>query len=107
MEAGVHTRSVSDNLAEVDAAVKWADAIARAAGLPKSVCDDLQVCLEEALANLVMHGRAAGDKRIALELTPGAGECVARISDRCAPFDAAAAPLPQMDLDHPGGAGLR
>jgi multiple sugar transport system substrate-binding protein len=57
---------------------------------------DVQVCVEEALANLILHARAEGAaKDIEIEFAPEAnGACVV-ISDACVSFDVSAAPLPE------------
>lgn len=69
----------------------------------------MDVCIEEALANLVMHAtppQGAG-KAIFLEVAAAAGAIDVIIEDACAPFDvehAAAAPAGERAI---GGAGLR
>ncbi len=103
----MHRRPVRDDLSDVSDAMGWADAIAAEAGLGERVRHDLQVCLEEALSNLVIHAHAAGEKDIALELLADGGNALVQISDRCAPFDVATAPLPRPDAARTGGAGLR
>ncbi|HEY1447973.1 MAG TPA: ATP-binding protein, partial [Caulobacteraceae bacterium] len=45
--------------------------------------------LEEALANLIMHGQCAGpDKAIVVSVAADAEGATITITDRCAPFDA-------------------
>ncbi|MDX2274996.1 MAG: ATP-binding protein [Hyphomonadaceae bacterium] len=100
-------RSVANDLAEVGKAVAWADAIALEAGVSDRVRQDLQVCLEEALANLIMHGRADGDKAIAFKVRANPAGVELRIFDRCAPFDVTKAELRQLEAGRSGGAGLR
>lgn len=103
----MHRRSVNDHLSDVGGAVAWGDDIAARAGLAERVRHDLQVCLEEALANIIMHGRAVGPKDILIELSADAHAVEARISDNCEPFDVAEAPLPEPSAERVGGAGLR
>ena len=52
-------REVQEDLADVDRVVAWADALAAARGLDDHVRYAIQVCLEEGLANLIVHGRTA------------------------------------------------
>ena len=103
--------SVADDLKAVDKAVAWAAERATAAGLGESANFGLQVCLEEALANLVRHGRAAdGAKDIQVELRVENGEAILEVSDSCAPYDPIREPAPPpagaADM-RVGGQGLR
>jgi anti-sigma regulatory factor (Ser/Thr protein kinase) len=107
LAAGVERRSVRDHLTDVGAAIAWADAIAERACLTERLRHDLQVCLEEALANLIMHGVCDGEKDITLDIAINEGAAELRVSDRCTPFDVTEAPLGALDIDRPGGAGLR
>jgi serine/threonine-protein kinase RsbW len=48
----------------------------------------VQLCLEEAVANIIMHGGAKDDRfEIAIELEPDGGSLVARIEDNGCEFD--------------------
>lgn len=101
-------RTVQDDLSDVGAAIAWADDLARKAGIPEQARLDLQVCLEEALANLIIHGRASGaGKNVAIEIDATAERIEARVFDTCVPFDAARAPLPSRDAHGIGGNGLK
>ena len=51
-------RDVQEDLADVDRVVGWADELAAAQGLDDQVRYAIQVCLEEGLANLIVHGQA-------------------------------------------------
>jgi phosphoserine phosphatase RsbU/P len=86
--SAVSHRDVADDLSEIGAAAAWVDARVRAADLPADLSNDVHVCLEEALANLIMHGRArAGAKDIRLDLDVAPGAVTMVVSDRCVPFD--------------------
>lgn len=103
-------RAVRDDLSEVSPAVAWVEAEAAAAGLSADVRNALQVCVEEALVNLILHGRAQGEKDIAVGVMAGAAGATVAISDRCAPFDVSreAAPAGPTAADmREGGMGLR
>lgn len=103
-------REVEENLAAVDPVVGWADALAEAEGLDDQVRYAIQACLEEALANLIVHGKATpGAKAIAVTFDAASPSATVTISDACAPFDVTKAAEPDADMaDMPlGGLGLR
>jgi anti-sigma regulatory factor (Ser/Thr protein kinase) len=91
----------------VGSAIEWADDITVRAGAPERVRQDFQVCLEEALANLIMHGKAAAEKEIGLTLIANESGVEAYISDRCVPFDVTTAHIPKADAARTGGVGMR
>lgn len=104
------TRPVKDDLGDVGPAIAWAGEIVDQAGLSKDVRFAVDVGLEEALANLIMHGKGEFDhgKGIVMSVTAGPEAAVVTITDRCAPFDVTEAAVEQ----HPtgfdvGGRGLR
>jgi serine/threonine-protein kinase RsbW len=103
-------REVREDLTDVDPAVSWADALAQAGGLDDHVRYAIQVCLEEGLANLIVHGVAtAGAKAIAVTFEVASPGATVTISDACTPFDVTLAREPEADMaDMPlGGLGLR
>jgi hypothetical protein len=56
-----------------------------------------QLCLEEAVANIIMHGGAKDEGlQIAVELERNGGTLVARIEDNGRPFDPTRAPSPAL-----------
>jgi serine/threonine-protein kinase RsbW len=66
-------------------------------GVPPNVSFALQLCLEEAVANVIMYGQIDGELKIAIELERLGGTVVARIQDNGQPFDptqVASHPLP-------------
>jgi serine/threonine-protein kinase RsbW len=75
---------------------------------PRAVADDtafaMRLCLEEALANIVMHGRAEGTAAIDAVLAEEPGRLVLSISDDGIPFDPVTAALPESQ--EIGGNGL-
>ena len=73
----------------------------------------LRLCLEEAVANLVMHGQPApGDTpdTVALHLSADMNRLCATIEDRCVPFDPRQAPVPKRSANEHkakvGGLGI-
>lgn len=96
-------------MAAIGSACAWARTQAEAAGAKSGLIDDMDVCIEEALANLVMHGTpAAGlDKQIGLEIAVSNGEIVVTIEDICVPFDVEHVAPPAPGARAVGGAGLR
>ena len=104
-------RPVAEALADIGPAVEWADGWAAAAGLDETVRFAIQICLEEALANLILHARPVGDsKEIEVGFAADAAGATVIVSDRCQPFDMTVTAIP--DLPSPadmqeGGQGLR
>lgn len=101
-------RTVGETLLDVDGAVRWADEIASRKGLSEATCYAIQVCLEEALANLVLHARAANaSKDIVVDLKIGSADATITITDDCVPFDISGLPPPRLQDMRVGGNGLR
>lgn len=75
----------------------FVDRVTASLGLGQRAEYALRICLEEAVANLVMHGHPApGDApdMVALRLSTSANRLSATIEDHCIPFDPRAAPAP-------------
>jgi sigma-B regulation protein RsbU (phosphoserine phosphatase) len=106
----MHRCPVEDKLGDIGRAVGWADNLASQAGLGEDMRYAIQLCLEEALANLVLHGQAPdGRKDILVEFEHRCRGAILSVSDRCLPFDitqlrepSAAAPA----LARVGGQGI-
>ena len=82
------SRAVKDDLRDVGPAIAWAGGIVDQAGLSQDVRFAVDVGLEEALANLIMHGEGqTSDKGIVMSVDASPAEAVVTITDRCAPFD--------------------
>jgi len=72
-------------LSELDRLASWVGAIGQQIGLSSPVAFALELCLEEAVANIIMYSNASGDISITVEQTsPG---LVARIEDDGWQFD--------------------
>ena len=102
-----------DDLARV---LPWLEVLANRYAVPPQTRFAIQLCLEEALSNIVRHGyRGRAHQSITVECAPpAAGELVFTIEDHAPPFDPLAtpasdlAPAPQSIADlQPGDQGLR
>ena len=74
----------------------WVDEIAAALHLEQTAEYALRLCLEEAAANVVMHGDAnEGDVGfVALGVVPGPDALEVTVEDRCGAFDPLTVPAP-------------
>lgn len=82
------SRSVDDTLSAVAPAAAWVEALLAEAKLDEDLRHDLHVCLEEALANLIMHGKPrGGDKGIAVAVNASHDGATLVVTDRCISFD--------------------
>ena len=104
-------RPVEDSLSDVGRAVSWVSEISSTIEFSADLRFAIELCLEEALANLILHGQAPdGRKDIAITFCADAGRATIQITDRCSPYDTANVALPEpRGLDDPGegGRGLR
>src|SRR5580765_8310469 len=81
-------QAVEDDLRGVKAASEWVEARLVSAGAGEDLRHDVHVCLEEALANLILHARPRdGDKHIRVALTASSDGATLIVSDRCVPYD--------------------
>lgn len=105
-----NSRTIRSRIEDLRPLSRWArETAAREGGAPE-VCDDLDLCLHEALGNIILHGYgkdAPGEITIAIERN---GRTLrVSIEDHAPPFDPTGAPLPEsVPLEHasPGGRGL-
>jgi anti-sigma regulatory factor (Ser/Thr protein kinase) len=82
------------DLAELDKLTAWIEASTRE-GISPNLSFNIQLCLEEAVANAIMYGAASDDQmEIAVELEGNGGAVVALIEDTGRPFDPTQAPPP-------------
>jgi anti-sigma regulatory factor (Ser/Thr protein kinase) len=96
----------------------WVEALARRYSVPADTQFAIQLCLEEALSNIMRHGyQGQPSQSIAIECAPSGvenadgGELVFTVEDHAPPFDPfaaapAAAPASIQELQ-PGGQGIR
>jgi serine/threonine-protein kinase RsbW len=85
------------DLAELKRLAGWIEAQAQQE-LSADTSFAIQLCLEEAVANIIMHNGGANDDRvtIAIELERNAGMLVARIEDSGTEFDPTQFPPPSV-----------
>jgi anti-sigma regulatory factor (Ser/Thr protein kinase) len=102
-------------MADVRRASEWLAREGLATGVPEADIGRLDLCLNEALANVIAHGgdsAAAQPIRLSLRVQslPASGEASVTISDAGPAFDATAAPLAALATSladaTPGGLGL-
>ena len=106
--AKVHSREVRDDLGDIGPAIAWVGGFIDQAGLSADVRFAIELSLEEALANLIIHGRCANvDKAIVVSVAADAEGATIIITDRCVPFDATThrGKVDETGLK-PGGRGL-
>src|SRR6266513_1816829 len=85
-----------NDLAELDKLTAWIDAWTRENTSP-NLSFNIQLCLEEAVANAIMYGAARDDHmEIAVELEGNGGTVLARIEDTGRPFDPTQVPPPAL-----------
>ena len=104
------SRTIRSRIEDLRPLSLWArETAARAGGAP-DVCDDLDLCLHEAVGNIILHGYgkdAPGDITVAIERN---GRTLrVSIEDQAPPFDPTGAPLPEsapLERAGPGGRGL-
>lgn len=104
-------RAVANDLGDVALAIDWADKCFEKEAVSSTLRSDIQVCLEEALANLILHGQSHdGEKDILVSVELRDKAAVVSIFDRCSPFDVAKValpPAPTLQDAVAGGHGLR
>jgi serine/threonine-protein kinase RsbW len=98
--------SFAPDLAEAARMVPWLAGLAEASRWPAELAHAIELCLDEVVTNIVMHGGAAVGK-ITIEIDQDAAAVRARIEDDGAGFDPTAEdrPLPES-LDEAGIGGL-
>ena len=83
-----------NDVAELERLAGWIEGFTRQSTSP-DVLFAVQLCLEEAVANIIMYGGAKDDALvIAVELERNCGTLVARIEDNGRQFDPTRAPPP-------------
>lgn len=98
-------------LAELARLRDWADVFSQNLRLPGELVFRLQLCLEEAVANIILHGSAAPEHpEIGVTLSESDGAVTAAIEDQGQPFDPreveARPPPASLDEAAEGGFGI-
>jgi anti-sigma regulatory factor (Ser/Thr protein kinase) len=101
---------LTNRMSELARASDWLAAWAEGQDLPPPVTFAIRLCLEEILANIVMHAFSGGTHTIQLDLRRDGQEAVLSVVDDGKPFDPLAAPAPIQTTDlaeaDPSGRGL-
>ena len=85
-----------NDVAELQRLAGWIEGFARQ-GMSSDVSFAVQLCLEEAVANIIMYGTTRDDRlEIAVELERNGRTLVARIEDNGRQFDPTRAPPPAV-----------
>jgi len=88
-------------LAELDRLTAWVKTIEQQIGVAPAIAFALELCLEEAVANIIMYGDAGDHGDIAVTLEQAPSGLLARIEDDGWQFDptSAAQRVPPQSLD--------
>jgi anti-sigma regulatory factor (Ser/Thr protein kinase) len=95
----------------------WVDTVTASLGLDSAVEYALRLCVEEAAANVVMHGTAGpeagadgGAEVVALRVEPAPNALRVTVEDRCGAFDPLHVPAPEIPTNlgeaRVGGLGI-
>jgi len=105
-----HARRIANSVSELRPLAAWAVAVARELGCPAERCSDVDLCLTEAVSNVIRHGYADGAAHeIGIELEREPDALVLRIEDDARPFDPLLAPesrAASLDDARPSGRGI-
>ncbi len=88
---------VGAELAELGRLAEWAEEFAQLAGLPANLLFAIQLCIEEAVANIIMYsGVREARRKVTVELVQADDHVLATIEDRGRCFDPTATPPHRM-----------
>jgi serine/threonine-protein kinase RsbW len=103
-------RRVANQVSELRPLAAWTLEVARALGCPEETCADADLCVTEAVANIVLHGYPDGGRHeIGVDLERERGALVIRIEDDARAFDPLETAIAQptsLDEAGPRGRGL-
>lgn len=102
------THALRGGLSELPGLMAWLQQLGGAGNWPSSVANALELCVEEAVANTMMHGSPSGAPEIIVSISEANSTIIVRIVDDGLPFDptAAAPPAEATSLDEIGIGGL-
>ena len=105
-----HARRIANRISELRPLSAWAVEIARQLGCSPDKCFDVDLCLTEAVSNIIRHGYTDdASQAIDIEITREPGALAIRIEDDARPFDPLEAPgllATSLDEAEPGGRGI-
>ena len=101
---------VANRVSELRPLSAWAVEAAQALGCPDDRCGDVDLCLTEAVANVICHGYTDDSPHeIGVEIAREPDALVVRIEDDARPFDPLAMPMStstSLDEAAPSGRGI-
>ncbi len=110
------TLRIERSMAGLEQLGDWVDTVAAAYGLGKEADYALRLCVEEAAANVVMHGAAGPETEadgvglVALRVEPAQDTLRVTVEDRCGAFDPLHVPPPatpsNLEEARVGGLGI-
>ncbi len=105
------TLVIANDVRELRRMSAWFEASSRSLGVPERSREDLEVCANEAVTNVIAHGwDSSGEHSIALRLERLGSDIALEIVDEGRPFDPLAGPSQAISLDLEsapvGGLGL-
>jgi anti-sigma regulatory factor (Ser/Thr protein kinase) len=113
VNAGPERLTITPDLSELGRVTEWADGLAAQMGLPGPTVFAIQLCFEEAVSNIIRHGRldqVRGNKEVHLALERCDGTVIATIADHGVAFDPRTVPPPRhaanLDEAMVGGQGV-
>lgn len=83
---------LKSRLPELDRLSAWVHETAQRIGLNGELAFALQLCLEEAVANIIMHGGSSEDTAIKIDISAADDGMTAVIEDDARPFDPTSLP---------------
>src|SRR5262245_19171530 len=103
-------RSFSAAIAEITSAARWIDSITAELAIPQSRVFAMQVCLEELMSNILLHGGKGKPLTISVAVQALPDRVVMIVEDDGRAFDLAQAPAKGIDQPlnqlQPGGLGI-
>lgn len=104
------TETIAVAIGEIRPLLERIAAAGRRAGTPESAIDELCLCLDELLTNVVMHSGLGQSARISVAYALGPDRVAAEILDSGPEFDPLSLPTPDTDAPledrSPGGLGI-
>jgi len=104
------TLAIAAQAGELRRAAAWLQAAAGARGVPGADIARLDMCLHEAVANVIDHGGLPATAQVQLTLEVGEASATLTLSDKGKPFDPTTAPQhtqpATLEETLPGGLGL-
>jgi len=107
----VHSLTIRNDHAEVARTLTWVDDLVGPLALSPEATYALQLCLEEAVVNIISYAFEPGTRHdISIEVWRDGGSVFAEIIDDGRPFDPRGQPAPErpanLDSAHIGGLGI-